>query len=438
MEKGKKIKLVTFAPHPNFGTCLQSYALFTVLKKLGHDVEFIYNNNDFPKRGIIGNIKDIIKIIIPHSVVEDFWRWRRRKAVKSFAIENNISPDDSVNIAIHYPPIIQTLPNAKLAFILSKIPFYTIIIHLFKYRTKQWKKVYRFTFKDKNYKMRRIYTAQQYEEVVKEADLFITGSDQIWNPYCCGFNPMMFLEFVNGRKKCIAYSSSISRPDFPPEIKERAKEDLQKFEHIAVREQTSVELLKKLLGRNDIQLVVDPTYLLSEEEWKLFGERANIEFDLPSKYIFCYFIGNRHQDYKDMVEDIKEKTKIKDVITITIASMDYKINYGNGFIYKDGGPYEFIYLLNHASFICMDSFHATIFSLKFRKEFAHIMKTNEEDLTESSQNTRMYDILCRYNLKERVYKKGSSEWMKPIDWDYIESITEKEITDSMQYLVNAI
>ena len=44
----KRIKLITFAPHPNFGTCLQSYALNNVLQRMGHDVEFIYNGREIP------------------------------------------------------------------------------------------------------------------------------------------------------------------------------------------------------------------------------------------------------------------------------------------------------------------------------------------------------------------------------------------------------
>ena len=60
--------------------------------------------------------------------------------------------------------------------------------------------------------MRRLFTHKDYKKVVDDADLFITGSDQIWNPYCGGYNPMMFLEFVNDRTKCVAYSSSISQP----------------------------------------------------------------------------------------------------------------------------------------------------------------------------------------------------------------------------------
>lgn len=433
MEKGKKIMMVTFAPHPNFGTCLQSYALCYILRKMGHEVEFIYNNNDFYKRGFIGTTKDIVKKVIPQSLIEDFWRWKRRRKEKTIS---NSTKTNEINVEIHYPPIIKTLPNSKWAFYLSKLPIYPKLLKLYKYRTTQWKKVYSFTFLDGNYKMRRIYTTKQYEEVVNDADIFITGSDQIWNPYCYGYNPFMFLEFVNGRKKCIAYSSSISRPNFPPEVEERAKTALQKFEHIAVREQSSVKLLNKLLGRDNIRLVVDPTYLLSAKEWIDFGERANIEFTIPQKYIFCYFIGNRHKEYMDMVEDVKRKTGINDVITIDCTNC--KVNYGNGILYKDGGPYEFVYLLSQASFICMDSFHATIFSIKFRKNFAHIFKTNDNYNSVNSQNTRIKDLLLRYHLEDHIYDEKVSDWLKPIDWDYIEKATGSEISESLLYLKESI
>lgn len=422
--------MVTFTPHPNFGTCLQSYALSTVLKKMGHDVVFIYNNNDSLKRDFKGTIKYLIRTIIPHSLMEYYWRIKRRNNAKK-----NSSDTLTKGEITHYPPIIKALPDARWAYLMSKVPLYTKLLRLFKYRTRQWKKIYSYTFKDGNYNMRRVFTLEQYEDIIKDSDIFITGSDQIWNPYCCGFDPFMFLEFVKGKKKCIAYSSSISRPSFPKEIEERVKNDLNQFRHIAVREQSSVLLLNTLLKRNDIQLVVDPTCLLSAEEWMIFGNKAKIEFTIPKKYIFCYFIGNRHSDYNEMVNKVKIKTGINNVITIDCTQS--RINYGQGILYKDGGPYEFIYLLSHADFICMDSFHATIFALKFKKDFAHILKS-QDDNTEYSQNERMYDLFTRYNLRSRLYDKNSEEWLKPIDWNDIEEISNKGIKDSMNYLINAI
>lgn len=434
MEKSKKIKMVTFTPHPNFGTSLQSYALNYILKDMGHDVEFIYNNNDYLNRGgAIGIIKDIIKQVMPQSLVEEYWRLKRLRRSRALPLPTSLSQKEYREV--HYPPIIKDLPNSRIAFLLSKVPIFPWITKLFKYRTTQWKKVYKFTYNDGNYKMRRIYITKQYDEVVDDADLFITGSDQIWNPYCCGFNPFMFLEFVKGRKKCISYSSSISRPSLPPEVENRVKEDLVKFDHIAVREQKSVQLLKQLLNRDDIKLVVDPTYLLKPEIWRSFGERATIEFEIPKRYIFCYFIGNRYKDYIEMVNRVKEETGIKDVITIDCTQG--KNNYGDGILYKDGGPYEFIYLLSHASFICMDSFHATIFALKFRINFAHILK-NADEKSENSQNERMWDLFTRYNITYKIYAKDTNLWKKEINWDYIEKLSEEEIAYSLSYLEKAI
>ena len=414
-----KIKLVTFAPHPNFGTCLQSYALNKVLIDMGHDVEFIYNGREKPSKGILfyikKNIKKMIKASLPSSIVKDI---QQRNLKKSEAQHD-------------LPPNILTLPDSRFHYFLSRLPFYNSIYKLLKCRTLQWKKVWKFTFEDGNYNMKRLYCKEQYDEVVADADLFITGSDQIWNPYCGGFNPMMFLEFA-GDKKRVAYSSSISRPNFPQEVEERVKNDLSKFQYIAVREKKSVELLKDMLCRDDIQLVVDPTYLLSTEKWLEFGNRAKIEFELPERYIFCYFIGiTRNDEYNEMVENVKKYTGIQKVITIDCIGSNY--NYGEGIVYKDGGPYEFIYLLSHASYVCMDSFHATVFALKFHKDFVHILKS-KSDSSNESQNSRMYDMLNRYNLEYKLYDTTTTDWQRPVDFERVDIILSKEIEQSIAFL----
>lgn len=302
---------------------------------------------------------------------------------------------------------------------------------LLKCRNIQWEKVYKFTYEDGNFNMRRIYTHKQYEEVTADTDLFITGSDQIWNPYCGGFNPMMFVEF-GGDKKRIAYSSSISLPELPISVEQRMKTDLEKFKHIAVREQRSVELLNKLLHRNDIKLVVDPTYLLLAKEWEEFGNKAEIEFTIPEKYIFCYFVGDKRADvYEQMVQEVKHFTGIQNVITLECYNRTRA--YGGGRLYKDAGPYEWVYLLRHASYVCMDSFHATVFALKFQKEFVHAMKN--ADTETGSQNTRMYDILSRYGILYKNYNAdGSTGWQQRIDYARLTPLIENEIKDSMDYL----
>lgn len=422
-----KIKLVTFFPHPNFGTCLQSYALNKVLKDMGHDVEFIYNRHEVPYAEWVNHtkqqIKEAIKFLLPTSLVK-FIKARRKK-VQNETIDNNaeFAPDENLYIL--------TLPNLPILKFFCRFKIFRRRYLEDIYTTKQQKKVYKYTFLDGNYKTRRLFTAKDYRNVTADADLFITGSDQIWNPFCGGFNPMMFLEFA-GEKKRVAYSSSISRPEFPEEIRQRVKDDLSKFQHIAVREQQSVDMLNSLLERNDIKLVVDPTMLLSRDQWTTFANRAEIEFPVPENYIFCYFVGCR-EEYKDMVEDVKARTGINNVITVDCYG--YTQNYGNGYVYHDGGPYEWVYLLSHASLVCMDSFHATIFALKFHKDFVHILKTKpKKSSSNSSQNGRMYDILSRYGILYKLYNKENTEWMKPIDFAHVDEVMNSEIKDSLEYL----
>lgn len=417
-----KVKLVTFAPHPNFGTCLQSYALNYVLRKMGHEVEFIYNRRETTpptyRHYVFAALKRIVKIFLSEKQI------CRLKERKSAMARNAQRGNDA--------PVILQLPDHRLLGFLSSCPGYKFFAKKWYYGNLQKRKVYKFTFDDGNFNMRRLFTHADYKKVVADADLFITGSDQIWNPFCGGYNPMMFLEFVNDGTKCVAYSSSISQPELPPSVAPRMKTALQKFSHIAVREQHSVELLSKLLGRDDIKLVVDPTYLLSAEEWESFGNKAEIEFTVPDKYIFCYFVGDKRADvYERMVQDVKRFTGIQEVITLECYNRD--LNYGNGRLYQDAGPYEWVYLLRHASYVCMDSFHATVFALKFQKEFVHAMKN--ADTETGSQNTRMYDILSRYGILYKNYNAdGGTNWQQRIDYARLTPLIDSEIKDSMDYL----
>lgn len=414
-----KIKLVTFAPHPNFGTCLQGYALNFVLKEMGHDVEFIYNRRENKpasnKKYCFIALKRILSAILPDFLITKLKR--ERKEVNGHSL-NPI-------------PNILTLPNRPVLKFFSKCPFYTCIAKWWYYPNLQSRKVYKFTFKDGNFKMRRLFTATDYEDVEKDADLLVTGSDQIWNAFCGGYNPMMFLEFVK-HKKCIAYSSSIAQQKIHPSVELRMKKALSKFAHIGVREQDSVGLLNTLLHRTDVKLVLDPTFLLSVKEWETFGEKAQIEFELPKKYIFCYFVGHkRREEYEVLVNEVKRFTGINDVISLECYNRKYV--YGGGRLYLDGGPYEWVYLLRHASYVCLDSFHATVFSLKFNKEFVHIMKDVDQET--GSQNTRMYDILNRYDLIYKNYTgKNANHWQKTIDYACVNRQLEKDIMESYNFL----
>lgn len=108
-----KIKLVTFAPHPNFGTCLQGYALSYVLRKMGHDVEFIYNRREVPPQTIKGYIGIIGKWILRKFLTEQQINY----------VKGKVKPKGKNQMANSVPYVL-TLPNHPVLKMFSKMPGY--------------------------------------------------------------------------------------------------------------------------------------------------------------------------------------------------------------------------------------------------------------------------------------------------------------------------
>ncbi len=277
-----------------------------------------------------------------------------------------------------------------------------------------------------------IYTKKQEIKLVNTTYCFVTGSDQIWNTYF-KFDPTFFLSFV-GEKKRVAYASSIGVNSVKEEYKDRVKDFLQKFNHIGVREKEAVKVLTELTGRNDIVQVVDPTFLLTSNEWKKMAEDGKYEVDLPKDYIFCYLIGNNSW-YKEQLMDVKKRTGINHVIIIPSAeSPDFTCE--GATIYRNASPVEFIDILQNAMLVCTDSFHATALSINNSIPFVEFMRF--QDCDKKSQNSRLYDLLEHYELMYRIYQKDSNQWSAPIDYQKVQEILDKDRKFSLDYLVNSI
>lgn len=368
-----KIVLVTWLSTGNYGTGLQSYALHKKLQEMGYDV-----------------------CILPFFALSDFTLTAKIKKVVRY-----------------YPKYYAKLFLKRLFF-----------------ESKSQRKLREFN--NSNYNIRLIKTQAQYEELLKESDVFIAGSDQIWNCYH-SFNPFYFLSFA-GDKKRIAYASSIGTSDFPEEKKDQIKYLLSKFSHIGVREETAVRAVKDLIYEADVRQVADPTFLLDDKHWRNFACKATLEFDLPEKYILCYFVSNESYTIEQL-ETIKQKLDISNVIVIP-AKENEKINIPEAFIYPDAGPHEFVYLLSHATCVCTDSFHATAISINMQKDFIEFKRFKDEN--RQSQNSRIYDLLEHYNLTARLYDSQEASLYNPINYTEITDIVERDRKDCIAYLQNSI
>lgn len=373
-KNSKRITLVTWLGSGNFGTSLQSFALHRKLQDLGYSVTFL---SGCPKKFTIKNkIKYVLGLI-----------------------------------GVDLSSIKRKIKGEKL--------------------TPKQKKLQQFI--QDNYNLAEaINSKRQLNMLVDSTDVFVTGSDQIWNTVYC-FNPFYFLDFAKDKKR-IAYASSMGISDFPNEHKQAVKSLLSKFQHVGVREKTAAKAISSLLGRDNIRQVLDPTFLLDKKDWFAISEKADIEIDINDKYIFCYLIGNNSW-YKEQLQDVVASTGIKKVIVVpAVENKDFSVD--GATIYDAAGHLEFIKLIKEATFVCTDSFHATALSLNMEVPFVEFMRFSDD--SKDSQNSRIYDILERYNLTSRIYNKTDKRWAEIIDYSDVSNQINNDRKASLDFLVESI
>ena len=370
----KNIVLVTWIGGGNFGTALQSFALHKKLELLGYNVSFLLN---IPKRYTFKNkIKYLLQIM-----------GFDLKKMKKLILPSHLS-----------------VKQQKLADFVSK-----------------------------NYNFcKPINDQSQLKKLIANTDVFVAGSDQIWNTVY-KFDPFCFLDFAGDAKR-IAYASSIGLQDFPEEHKSEVKRMLSKFSHIGLREDTAVHIVSKLLNRDDIVQVLDPTFFLDSDNWKSIGEDANVEIQLPQTYILCYLIGN-NEWYKEQLKDVVAKTGIKNVIIIP-SEENALFSIDGAIVYDEAGPLEFVKLIQKATFVCTDSFHATAISINLNVDFVEFIRFKASD--KASQNSRIYDVLSHFNMMDRIYNAQDASWRERIDFSVSNNQLEIDREKSLDYLINAI
>lgn len=189
-----------------------------------------------------------------------------------------------------------------------------------------------------------------------EADIYIAGSDQIWHPVLCRED--FFLDYAPKAKKRVSYAASMGLLDIPENNKQKFSRLLNNFDVISVREAEMIPILSKYTNKNILQNI-DPTFLLTSEEWKAFEHK----YDFHSPYILVYAI---YWD-KSLNKELKELHKRTGVKILSIQSGVRSI-YANEVI-MDAGPSEFLWLVDNAEAVITSSFHGTAFSIIFNKRF---------------------------------------------------------------------
>lgn len=370
--RSKNVGIVTWFKSENFGTNLQAFALYHKIELMGYDCFFI---NEFP--------------------------------YEHFGIKEHI------------------------LYLLNKLHLQSFVKSRFEKCQNRKRLMKAIQFFDTNTNIRYAYSRKEYTRLMKDFDTFISGSDQIWNPN--HFNSFYYLDFAIGKKR-IAYASSIGVTNYTKEQKIKIIPLIKDFNYCGLRENSAVKLVNGVLGYDKAITVVDPTFLLSAEDWENIIYKSQIVFE--EDYILCYLIGNR-EVYYSQIQDIVSKSDTDKIIVIKsienpnidLTGCCSKIEY-----LTEIGIEDFVALIKNAKIVCTDSFHATAISINLRKDFVEFMRFSQDD--PKSQNSRIIDILERYGLRDRIYNVNNHFY--EIDYEKVHSLLEADIRHSVKFLSNSL
>ena len=301
----------------NYGGNLQAYALCKVLEQLGHRPEQVqidhsgcYQNLLLPqKRDLKQQVKNLarplVRLLIPHYRK----KWQAQAATR------------------------QPLLDAFARFNRQLIPH-----------------------------SEKVYTRANIRSSLTRYDIFITGSDQVFNPIW--YFPPYFLDFVPACVPKLSYAASIGHSTLPAGIKKRYQAHLKSFIGISVREADGVSLLADI-APVEPQWVLDPTMLLSRENWLEVAQKPNI--DAP--YLFCYFLGNDPASREAAAACAKKRgLTLVTIPNATGLQHSNDAHFGDLRL-ADPSPEAFLGLIAGAEQVFTDSFHATVFALLFHRQF---------------------------------------------------------------------
>lgn len=253
---------------------------------------------------------------------------------------------------------------------------------------------------------------------LKDYDYFITGSDQVWNP---GFrlSNVDLLSFAEENKR-IAFSASIAFDHLSDLDIEHIKKEVSNYKAISVREESGKQIVEKATGRKDVEVLVDPTMLLTAEEWdKVSKKPEKLKTD---KYILNYFFGELSEERKKEIQRIADENNCE-VINILDENSPF----------FETGPSEFLYLEKNAFLICTDSFHSSVFAILYNRPF---IVFDREDKTR--MNSRLETLLSKFKLEDRWYKGHITNELLKADYTEAYKILDVERKKSEDFLKKAL
>ena len=372
-----KVGIVTITDGQNYGNRLQNYALQAVLCDLGLEVETLKRRTSRDK-SLFCNIEFFIKQIIKRIVGRkdtQFARLCRKRRFNSFNKEY--------------------------------ISFSSYVLH-------------------DNVAPR---------DLSAKYDYFVCGSDQIWN---ARFDIVKEdiknnLAFFASEEQRIAYAASFGTKDIANGYEDLFRDELKKFKSIGVREEEGKRIVSELCNRKDVKVVIDPTIMLTQEQWKRIEKKPKYIKE-GERFIVSYVISEDNKKLKDYISDIANQYNARIIkLSVEFLADDRVVNRD----FFCTMPNEFIWLISHAECVLTDSYHASIFSILFHKPFICYKRKAIEvgnDMGSRIENLlKMFDLVDFIDDIDEPIKKP-----RQFDEKNVELIQERQRKVALLFLKDAI
>lgn len=366
-----RVGIITFHRADNYGALLQTYALQDVLQENGNEAEII-----------------------------DY---------RCEAIER----------AYHY----RIMPRFRLNAVRWMKWLYINIKHVPRLKRKA-KKFER--FRDEFLRLSSSYRLPEDRTTVEEKyDLIITGSDQIWNPRIThGKDDWYAFRKKSGSAVVVSYAASAGNLSLFRMYYNQYREDLERYECISVREHNLRDFLAARVNK-PVYAVSDPTFLIGREKWEKMTVNPGIQ---ASSYIFYYDVDSNETSIS-VVRKLASEKKLDIVFFTDLPSGEY-----NKICAEDAGPGEFLGLIKSAKYVVTSSFHATVFSLIFQKQFIAIPHPR----TGKRVATVLKDIGLESRLLDNTTQFSAGVIDEEINWPAVQKEIDGMKEESMKYLSDCI
>ncbi len=274
-------------------------------------------------------------------------------------------------------------------------------------------------FEKKYMKYAPVYPIAELSKLNDQADVFVCGSDVVWNPYFNRGLESYYLDFA--KKYSFSYAASFGQSDIKPEQFARIGELVSRLDAVSVREKGSADIAKQCTDK-PVEITVDPVLLLSQEDWNRVAEKDNRD----GRFVFVYSV-----THTGILKGFAEKLSRQAGIGKVIYSGGNAGAVARGGISKVFPPQRWLQLIRDAEYVVTDSFHGTAFAALFHKKVFTIVKGDPA----AGFNVRMYDFLKALEMEDRIFTSIPDEIdLGEPDYQKADALLKARVDRSMAFL----